>query len=253
MTAETGTVLITGGSRGIGLAAALVMGRQGWKVAIAATDRERLAAASDRLRGAGIAQHAVRLQVEDAGAWSAAVADVERALGPVSALVCNAGISPKRDGRKIPFEETDLEVWRRTIDVNLLGVLNGFRAVTPGMIRRGGGALVAVSSIAGRIAPPLGSAYYITSKAAVIGLVQGAALDLGRHNIRVNAIVPGRIETEMTAEAGAEFNRSLTPEIALRRLGGPEEVGTAIAFLCSPAASYVTGASLDVTGGWYIN
>src|SRR3546814_10845970 len=121
-------------------------------------------------------------------------------------------------------------------------VLHGFRTVAPRLVNRGGGALVAVSSIAGRRALPISSTYYTTSKAAVIGLVQSAAFDLGPHNVRVNAIVPGRIETDMTAEAGAEFNRSLLPEIALRRLGTAEEVGQAISFLCSPQASYITGA-----------
>ena len=249
---DNGTVIISGGSRGIGLATALVMGRRGWKVAITGTGEANLATAAARLDEQGIASHRACFAVEDADAWDPALDQAEEVLGPITALVCNAGISPKRDGRKIPFEETGADVWRRTMDVNLMGVVNGFRAAAPRLIERGGGALVAVSSIAGRVALPLGSTYYTTSKAAVIGLVRSAAFDLGGHGIRVNAVAPGRIDTDMTREAGAEFNRSLLPQIALGRLGRAEEVGEAIAFLCGGAASYVTGVCLDVTGGWHV-
>jgi len=251
--AEEEVVLVTGGSRGIGLGAASVMGRRGWKVAITGTSKAALDAAAARLSGEGVDHMTLRFPVEDEAAWPDAVAAVTRRFGAVSALVCNAGISPKRDGRKIPFEDADTEIFRRTLDVNLMGVLHGFHAVTPGMIARGGGALVAVTSIAGRVGVPLGSSYYATSKAAVIGLVQSAAHDLGGYGIRVNAVAPGRILTDMTAEAGADFNQSLIPEIALRRLGEPEDMGRAIAFLCGPDAGYVTGVCLDVTGGWFIN
>lgn len=249
---DKGTVVISGGSRGIGLATALVMGRRGWKVAITGTGEANLATAAARLEEAGIASHQACFAVEDADAWGPALDQAEQALGPIGAMVCSAGISPKRDGGKIPFEDTDMEVWRRTMEVNLMGVVNGFRAVTPRLIERGGGALVAVSSIAGRRGLPLGSTYYTTSKAAVIGLIQSAPFDLGRYSIRVNAVAPGRIDTDMTREAGEEFNRSLLPQIALGRLGQPGEVGEAIAFLCGPGASYITGVCLDVTGGWHV-
>lgn len=249
---DNGAVMISGGSRGIGLATALVMGRRGWKVAVTGTDEANLAAAAVRLDEAGIVNHHACFEVQDADAWGPALDQAEQALGPITAMVCNAAVSIKRNGAKIPFQDTDPDVWRRTIEVNVMGVVNGFRAVTPRLIERGGGSLVAVSSIAGRRGLPLGSTYYTTSKAAVIGLIQSAPFDLGRYNIRVNAVAPGRIDTDMTREAGDEFNRSLIPQIALGRLGRPEEVGEAIAFLCSPEASYITGVCLEVTGGWHV-
>lgn len=244
--------MISGGSRGIGLATAMVMGRRGWKVAVTGTDKANLAAAGVRLGDAGIVNHQACFAVEDADAWGPALERAEEALGPITAMVCNAAVSIKRGGAKILFQDTDPDVWRRTMEINVMGVVNGFRAITPRLIDRGGGALVAVSSIAGRRGLPLGSTYYTTSKAAVIGLIQSAPFDLGRYNIRVNAVAPGRIDTDMTREAGEEFNRSLIPQIALGRLGRPEEVGEAIAFLCSPEASYITGVCLEVTGGWHV-
>lgn len=249
---SAGTVFVTGGTRGIGLATAAVMGAAGWNVAITGTGADTLARASAELDRLGVRHLALRLAVEEEGAWGPALDAAEEALGPVTALVCSAGISPKRDGRKIPFDEVDMEVWRRTLDVNLMGTLYGMRAMTPRMVARGGGSMVVVSSLVARVALPLTGSYYTTSKAAVSGLVRAAAVDLGRHGIRVNGVLPGRIDTDMTREAGADFNQSLTSQIALGRLGRPEEVGEAVAFLCSPKASYITGVNLDVGGGWCV-
>lgn len=248
-----GTVVITGGSRGIGLASAEVMGAAGWSVAITGTDERRLADAEAHLRSLDIRVCALRFPVESESAWAPALDTAERSLGPIAALVCNAGISPRREGRKISFEETDTETWARTLDVNLWGVLHGFRIVSRRFIERGvGGSLVAVASLAARARIPAVSSYYSASKTAVVGLVRGAAFDLGRYDIRVNAVAPGRIDTDMTRAAGDEVNRGFLPEIALGRLGGAREVGEAIEFLCSPRASYITGVCLDVTGGWYM-
>lgn len=247
-----GSVMITGGSRGIGLGTARVMGRDGWKVAITGTGADGLAAAKADLAADDIDCHTICFAVEDPAAWPGAVADAEAAIGPLRALVCNAGISPKRDGRKIPFGDDDDEAWKRTLDINLMGVVYGLRTVTPAFKERGG-SVVAVASIVGRVAVPLGSTYYAASKAAVIGLVQSAAFELGPDGIRVNAVLPGRINTDMVAEAGEELNNSLIPQIALGRLGRPEEVGEAIAFLCGDRASYITGICLDATGGWHAN
>jgi len=247
-----GTVFVAGGTRGIGFATAAVMGAAGWSVAITGTGEDTVRRASAELSDRGIRHHALRLAVEEEGAWEPALEEAESALGPITALVCSAGISPKRDGRKIPFEEADTAVWRRTLDVNLMGTLHGLRAVTPRMKRRGGGSVVAVSSLAARVALALTGSYYTTSKAAIGGLVRAAAGELGPHGIRVNGVLPGRIDTDMTREAGADFNQSLTGQIALRRIGRPEEVAEAIAFLCGAKASYITGVNLDVGGGWCI-
>lgn len=251
---KCGTVLISGGTRGIGLATASIMGKAGWSVSISGQNPDNLARAVATLQADGIKVHGMCFSVEDESSWDAAIAETEHLFGPVTSLVCNAGISLRRNGRKISFEDTDTEIWSRTFDVNVWGVLYGFKAATRSFLKHGtSGSMVAVSSLAGRLGIPISSSYYTAAKTAVIGLVRGAAADLGKHGIRVNAVTPGRIETEMTMEAGAEFNQSLFPEIALQRMGRPEEVGEVIEFLCSDRASYVTGASLDIAGGWHIS
>src|SRR3546814_19188167 len=136
---ETGNrvVLITGGSRGIGFGAARVMGRGGWKVGISGTSEKALAAASARLAEDGIEHYAVAFRVEDADAWSGPVDAVEQALGPVSALVGSAGISPKSDSRKDILGLDDASLWQHNLDANLSGVLTAFPTVAPRLFDRG--------------------------------------------------------------------------------------------------------------------
>lgn len=252
--ATQGVALITGGSRGIGLGTARVMGVRGWSIAISGTNESRLSAARTALQTVGIKPLCLCFRAEEASAWPRALSEIDKTFGGLTALVCNAGISPKVSGRKVPFEETNDELWKQTFDVNVTGVLSGFRAATKYFLQRGtSGAMVAVSSIAARVHVPLTSSYYTTAKAAVLGLVRGAAFDLGHHGIRVNAVAPGRIDTDMVREAGSAINNSLLPEIALRRLGYPDEVGEVIEFLCSSRAAYVTGTCVDVTGGWMMS
>ncbi|MEO1686931.1 MAG: SDR family NAD(P)-dependent oxidoreductase [Pseudomonadota bacterium] len=252
-----GTVLITGASRGIGLGCAQACLAHGWKVAAAGSTRDSAEAGVAALIEAAGADAAARvtpvaLEVAEAEAWGPALDAAEAALGPVDALIANAGVSPRRDGRKIPFaEEGDEAFWARTMAVNVDGVVFGARAVARRLKARGApGSIVAMSSIAGQVGIPLVSSYYATSKAALLGFVRAAAYDLGPHGIRINAIGPGRIATDMVAASGQAANDAIAAETALGRLGRPEELGEAAEFLISDRASFVTGTCLNVTGGW---
>ena len=242
------TVLITGGTRGIGLGCARVCLARGWSVAVAGASEASAAEARGTLPDA----HALALPVEDPAAWDPALDAVEAALGPVDALIANAGISPRREGRKVPFAaEGDEDEWRRTFAVNVDGAIEGCRRVARRLRARGApGALLVVSSIAGQVGIPFVSSYYAASKAALLGFVRAAAYDLGPDGIRLNAIAPGRIATDMVAESGRAVNDAIAAETALQRLGAPEELGEAAEFLISDRASFVTGTCLNVTGGW---
>lgn len=251
-----GVVLITGGSRGIGLGCARVCLARGWKVALAGSTADRAAAAAERLThesGFGADRVVpVSLTVESRAAWDPALDTAEAALGPVDALIANAGISPRRDGRKVPFASDDDErEWARTFSVNVDGAVEGCRQVARRLRRRGeGGALVVMSSIAGRADLPFVSSYYAASKSALLGFVRSAAHDLGPLGIRINAIAPGRVFSDMVRESGEAVNAAVAEATALQRLGRPEEVGEAAEFLISDRASFITGTCLNVTGGW---
>lgn len=247
-----GGVLVTGASRGIGLATALLMAGRGWRVAVSASRPESLDPARRVFAEAGLQAEFLPLNVEDEATWQEALVVASDRIGPLDALVCNAGISPRRDGKAIPLLETAPEIWRQTLDTNVLGTTNGFVAFAR-HLRAGGrpGSMVAVSSVAANVGLPFVSSYYAASKAALLGLVRTAAHELGAMGIRVNAVAPGRIDTDMTRAGGAALNENIVPQIALRRLGQPKEVAEVIEFLCSERASYVTGATIDITGGWH--
>ena len=246
------TVLITGGTRGIGLGIAKVMLREGWAVAVSGTTAEGCARAEAELRPLGRVASAA-FAVEDAAAWEPALDAVEAALGPLGALVANAGVSLRADGQIVPLAETDPAHWARTFAINLEGVVNGFRAVTRRLVAHGGGgALVAISSIAGRVGSSALSASYSSSKAAVIGLCRQQAMELGPKGIRVNAVCPGAIDTDMLRAGPMRAAPAVLAAAALGRVAQPEEVGEVVEFLLSPRASYVTGATVDVSGGLYV-
>ena len=172
------------------------------------------------------------------------VADVERAHGAVDVLVNNAGVQVRSAG----IEADDRE-WDLVTSVNQRGIFLGMRAVIPGMAARGGGSIVNIASVAALVGLH-GSIPYQGSKAAVLGLTRGAAVSYGRDNIRVNAICPGLVVTGMTASASAHAVEDMTARIPLGRDGRPEEVSAAVVFLASDEASYITGVTLPVDGGF---
>jgi 3-oxoacyl-[acyl-carrier protein] reductase len=237
--------LVTGGSRGIGAACAVALAEAGHDVGIGFVRDE--AGAGDAVRaveatGRRAVAHRADVSVEDEAA--ALVAAVEESLGDLDAVVLNAGIT--RDGLALRM---DADRWRAVIDTNLTGAFFTARPALRGMLRRRAGSIVAVSSVVG-LGGNAGQANYAAAKAGLIGLVRALARECGPRGVRVNAVAPGYVETDMTAEVLTPERReeilALTP---LGRLGTPADVAGVVAFLCSPQAGYVTGAVLPIDGG----
>ena len=181
--------------------------------------------------------------VTDADAWLQLVASVESTHGPIDVLVNNAGVQVRSAG----IEADDAE-WEKVTAVNQRGVFLGMRAVIPGMVRKGGGSIINVASVAALVGMP-GSIPYQASKAAVLGLTRGAAVSYGPDNVRVNAICPGLVVTGMTESASPGAVEAMKAQIPLRRDGRPEEIAAAVLFLASDDSSYITGVALPIDGG----
>ena len=232
---------LPGSSRGIGKAIATELAcGMGAKVAVLDRDYEHaLEVAADIACGA----KGFRVDVVDGPAIEACVAEVERDLGPIEVLVNNAGIT--RDNL---LARLSPEQWDTVMDVNLKGAYLTMKAVSRGMMKRRSGRIVNITSVVGLVGNK-GQANYAASKAGLIGLTKSVAKELASRNVRVNAVAPGFIETDMTAGLPPEAREALSAQIALGRLGTAEDVASAVAFLASDAASYITGQVIVVDGG----
>jgi NAD(P)-dependent dehydrogenase (short-subunit alcohol dehydrogenase family) len=219
---DRGCALVTGGRRGIGAAVAARLADDGWPVATLG-------------RSGGDAQADVR----DPAAVAAAFDEVQARFGPVLVLVNNAGI--RDDGLAIRMSD---EAWSTVIDTNLTGAFHCTRQALTGMLSARWGRIVNVSSIVAERGNP-GQANYAAAKAGLLGLTRTIAREMARKEITCNAVTPGVIETDMTAGGVAD---SLAASVPAGRVGRPEEVAAAIAFLCSPEAAYINGATLAVDG-----
>jgi NAD(P)-dependent dehydrogenase (short-subunit alcohol dehydrogenase family) len=236
--------VITGGARGIGLAVAEWFLEQGHRIALLDIDRATLDATATRLADPARVL-AVACDVSDPEQVDAAVARVATAFGRIDALVNNAGVAVFK-----PIGETSFAEWRQVLSVNLDGAFLCSQACVPHMRRQGKGAIVNIASISGLRASTLRVAYG-TSKAALIQLTKQQAVELGTVGIRVNAIAPGPVETEMAKLVHSVAIRSDYHDvIPLERYGTTREIASAVGFLCSDAASYVNGQVLAVDGGF---
>lgn len=244
------TVFLTGAGSvsGIGRATALAFAREGARIAAADITTDDLAETVDLLRGEGARAEAFVCDVADAAGVAAAVAAAEASIGPIDILVNNAGIAKKR-----AFGDLTEAEWRRTIDVNLGGTINGCKAVISGMTARGGGAIVNLSSLMGGWWGWNEHVHYNASKAAIEGLTRGLAMEFGPKGVRVNAVAPGFIWTAQALSrehsVGPDGLKLCEPYIPLRRVGQPDDIAAVIMFLASDEARYVTGQTILADGG----
>jgi len=237
-------VLVTGGSRGIGRACAIAFGEAGATVVLSYAGNE--AAAAEAVALAGPNARSMKFDVADSAACAAAVDEVVKGAGRLDVLVNNAGVAI--DGLAVRVKDDD---WDRTLDTNLKGAFALCRAAARPMMKQRSGAIVNLTSVVGETGN-VGQAAYAASKAGLIGLTKSLARELSSRNIRVNAVSPGFIDTDMTAGLNAELKAKMTEGIPLGRLGSSDEVARAVLFLASDAASYVTGEVLKVNGGMYM-
>ncbi len=238
-------VLITGASRGIGAATACLFAQHGWAVGINyCTSAQAAEKLTEEIRAAGGTAVAIQGDVADSAQAARVVADAERELGPIDALVCNAGVALPQ---QLLTDTTD-EQWRRVMGVDLDGVFYTIRAAVPGMVRRQQGSIVTVSSMWGVTGGSCEVAYS-AAKAGVIGLTKALAKELGPSRIRVNCVAPGVIDTEMNGALDQESLDLLAEETPLGRIGRGEDVARRILFLAGEASSFVTGQVLQPNGG----
>ncbi|MBL8382766.1 MAG: SDR family oxidoreductase [Burkholderiales bacterium] len=241
--------LVTGGNRGIGLGFAQALAAAGADIAIWGTSAEKNAAAREQLAATGRRVETFVCDVGDEAAVEAAFAATLAALGRVDGCFANAGVSG-RGGKS--FTEMSSEEWRRVMRVNLDGAFHTFRAAARHMVERGGGgSLVGTASLAA-IHGAARSEHYGATKGAMISMVRAMAVEFARHGIRANAVLPGWIETDMTANAigNEKFAGNVLPRIPLRRWGRPQDFGGIAVYLMSDASAYHTGDSLLIDGGY---
>jgi 3-oxoacyl-[acyl-carrier protein] reductase len=230
--------LVTGASRGIGHAIAEALALQGAKVVGTATSE----AGAKSVPGIGRV-----LNVRDAAQTDALVESIQKELGDIQILVNNAGIT--RDNLALRMKDADFD---EVIETNLRSVFRLSRAVMRGMMKARWGRIINITSVVGASGNP-GQANYAAAKAGFAGMTRSLAAELGSRNITVNCVAPGFIDTDMTRALPDEQKKALLAHIPLGRLGSPQDVAAAVAYLASPAAGYVTGAVLHVNGGMYMS
>ena len=241
------SALVTGASRGIGRAVAAVLAREGWAVCVNYLERRDAAESLVReLRAQGRAAMAFQADIADRESADACVRAASEELGPVELLVNNAGIS-----RQGLFQDLDDAAWDRLLAVNLTGPRNAALAGLPHMLSEKRGCIVNISSMWGLRGASCEAAYAAT-KAGVIGLTRSLALELAPSGIRVNCVAPGCVETDMVRVLGEDTRRMLAEETPLGRLGRPEDVAEAVAFLASEKAAFITGQVLAADGGFVV-
>jgi 3-oxoacyl-[acyl-carrier protein] reductase len=242
------TALVTGASRGIGRAIAVTLAQGHANVALNYAGNDAAAAEALRLAeqaGAGKAR-LWKFDVADPGACRKAVEEIAADMGGLDILVNNAGIAIDQLVMRLKDED-----WKRQIDVNLTGAFNLIRAAARPMMKARGGAIVNLTSVVGEMGNA-GQAAYSATKAGLIGLTKSVARELASRNIRVNAVAPGFIDTDMTAALPAAARQKLQEMIPLARLGTAQDVADCVAWLASDEASYVTGEVVRVNGGMYM-
>ena len=238
--------MVTGASRGIGRAIALELGKRGARVIGTATSDAGARAIDDYLSAAGVQGRGVVLDVATAASVDACFRELEGREGTPSILVNNAGVT--RDGLLIRMGADD---WQTVIETDLSAVYRTCKAVMRGMMKARHGRIVNIASVIG-VMGNAGQSNYAAAKAGMIGFTKSLAREVGSRGITVNVVAPGFIVTDMTDALGEQQKQSLLAQVPLGRLGSPDDVAHAVAFLASPQASYITGETLHVNGGMYM-
>ncbi|HEX7641603.1 MAG TPA: acetoacetyl-CoA reductase [Burkholderiaceae bacterium] len=237
------TALVTGGTRGLGKAIALALQGAGHKVAVVYHSNEPAAKAFSQETG----MPAFHWDVSDFQSCAQGVAQVEREIGPIEILVNDAGITADAVLHKM-----ELEQWRRVIDTNLGSMFNMCRAVIEGMRAREFGRIVNISSVNGQKGQ-FGQSNYSAAKAGILGFTKALALESAHKNITVNAIAPGYCDTDMVSAVSETVMKAILAGIPVGRLGTPAEIGRVAAFLADDASGFITGTTIEVNGGQYMD
>ena len=240
------TALVTGASRGIGAAVARALARQGCRLGLLARSQDRLERLAEELAEGGAEARPLPADLERPDSVVEAVRAFSRAAGPITLLVNNAGAT--RDQLLLGMKPED---WEAVIRVNLTGAYHVTRWVLRDMLKARRGSIVNISSIVALSGNP-GQSNYVAAKAGLLGLTKSLAREVASRGIRVNAVAPGFIETDMTAALPEEARERYRTEIPLGRFGTPDDVARAVLFLLSAASGYITGAVLNVSGGLYM-
>jgi len=238
--------LVTGATRGIGRAIAAALAGAGATVVGTATTDEGAATIAVYLKDAGNAGAGLKLDVSDGAAVDAVLADIDKRFGAITILVNNAGIT--RDNLLLRMKDDE---WDAIMATNLKPAYRLAKGVLRGMMKARRGRIIQIGSVVGASGNP-GQANYAAAKAALVGFTKSLAQEVGSRNITVNCVAPGFIDTDMTKALPDAQRTALLERIPLGRLGSPEDIASAVLFLASPQAGYITGATLHVNGGMYM-
>ncbi|OGI58433.1 MAG: 3-oxoacyl-ACP reductase [Candidatus Muproteobacteria bacterium RBG_19FT_COMBO_61_10] len=247
MSLENEIALVTGASRGIGLAIALELGRQGATVVGTATSSDGAEKISKALKENGIKGEGMALDVTDPASIEALLTAMQKSPGAPTILVNNAGIT--RDNLLMRMKDED---WDAIMETNLKSVYRMSKACIRAMTKARKGRIISIASVVGSIGNA-GQANYAAAKAGVMGFTRALAREIGGRHVTVNAVAPGFIDTDMTRALPDEQKALLLQQIPLGRLGLPEEIAAAVGFLASPQAAYITGTTIHVNGGMFMN